>query len=292
MCAALLTGCATASSEEPAKPAPAELTELQKKQEKRFVKDIHQALEDGEANTAEALLVRLLYINPKSVEARLARGEIFLHQRRYSQAADTFSGLISESLMLARSHQGLGLAQLQMGKMELAKKELEEAVSLDGELWRAWNALGYYYDFKREWNESEKSYDRALEVRRDKAIIFNNRGFSKLMQADYESSLQDFERALKRDPRLRVARMNIRLAQAWLGRYVEALAGASRAELPLVLNNVGYIAMIKGEYATAEAYFSRAMELSPSFHEIASNNLRKLEALRSRNQATGKTSQR
>lgn len=293
LCAAFLAGCATASGDE-STPAPvtAEASERKKEQEKRFVRDIYQALEDGEVETAEALLVRLLYINPKSPEARLARGEIFLHQGRYAQAAALFTALVSESLLLPRAHQGLGLARLKMGKRELARKALEEAVLRDGDLWRVWNALGYYHDSKREWEAAEKSYNRALKVRRDKASVFNNRGFSKLMQSKYEDALKDFRMALKLNPRLRASRMNIRLAQAWLGRYVEALAGVSDVEMPTVLNNAGYIAMLKGEYATAEAYFSRAMEMSPTFNDVASNNLRKLEAIRSRNQATGKNARR
>lgn len=270
-----------------ASTAPEASDQQKKEQEARFIKDIYRALDQGDLAMADALLVRVLYINPKSVEARLARGEIFLRQSRYGLAKEAFKSLVKEEKLLARSYQGLGVARLQQGRRAMAKQAFDKAVSLDSELWRAWNGLGYFYDSVKDWKRAEQSYDRALKLRRDKPALFNNQGFSKLMQSRYEDAIVDFRAALQMSPLLKVTRMNIRLAQAWLGRYVEAAAGASKKDLPTVLNNIGYIAMIKGEYAAAEAYFSRAMELSPSFNETASNNLQKLEVFKSQRRPKG-----
>ena len=279
-----LVGCATASGNDEKKPKPAvkitppAATQAQKD---RFVRDINLALEKGLVDKAEALVVRLRYIDPKNPEALIARGEIFSRQSRYGKAIKVFSQLIKDRKLIARAHQGRGLANLQMGNSFVAMGDLRRAVALNKELWRSWNGLGYYFDTVQKWEEAEKSYTAALAVRRDKPSVFNNRGSSKLMQRRYSDALVDFRAALKLDPNIAVSRMNIRLALAWLGRYVEAIAGATKPELPSVLNNVGYVAMIKGEYAAAEAYFARAMVLSPSFHDIAATNLKKLEALKS-----------
>ncbi|MCZ6495169.1 MAG: tetratricopeptide repeat protein [Alphaproteobacteria bacterium] len=288
-CLAALAGCASTPDDKVVKkPTAPEVSGKQKKeQEARFIKDIYRALEEGNVATADALRVRVLYINPKSVEARLARGEIFLRQARYGRAMETFKSLVKEEKLLARSYQGIGVARLQQGRRAAAKQAFDKAVSLDGGLWRAWNGLGYFYDSVKDWKRAQQSYNRALKLRRDKPALFNNRGFSKLMQSRYEDAIVDFRAALKLNPLLKVTRMNIRLAQAWLGRYVEAIAGASKQDLPSVLNNIGYIAMIKGEYAAADAYFSRAMQLSPSFNETASNNLQKLEAFKSQSRPKG-----
>ena len=288
-----LVGCATASGNDEKKPKPAvkatTAAETQA-QKDRFVRDINLALEQGQIDTAAALVVRLRFIDPKNPEALIARGEILVRQSHYGRAIEVFSLLIKDKKLIARAHQGRGLANLQMGNSFVAMGELKKAVALNKELWRSWNALGYYYDTVQKWDEAEKNYNAALAIRQDKPSIYNNRGSSKLMQRRYQAALVDFGAALKLDPNLTVARMNIRLTLAWLGRYVEAIAGTAKTELPAVLNNVGYIAMIKGEYAAAEAYFARAMELSPSFHEIAATNLKKLEAFKSRQRAskTGK----
>jgi Flp pilus assembly protein TadD len=48
--------------------------------------------------------------------------------------------------------------------------------------------------------------------------------------------------------------------------------------LPNLLNNVGYIAMQRGDLATAEGYFARAMESSPSYDAVAAQNIEQLKA--------------
>jgi Flp pilus assembly protein TadD len=289
-----LVGCASTSEKDAAgQTAAAPVSDETKKgQEARFIKDTYSAIDHGDLATADALLLQVLQINPDSVEARLARGEIFLQRANYGPAVNIFRTLIKEKKLVARSYQGLGVARLQLGQLAAAKQAFDKAVSLDGELWRTWNGLGYYYDSLKDWKQAEQSYDRALKLRRDKPTLFNNRGFSKLLQSRYEDAIVDFQTALKLNPRLKVARMNIRLAQAWLGRYVEAIAGVSPKDLPLVLNNIGYIAMLKGEYVAAQAYFSRAMELSPSFYETAANNLQKLEAFKSQGGQKGTKAKR
>ena len=293
--AALLAGCSLTgdrTADQKPKPASAALTAEQKREQiGRFVKNINVALEEGRLNVAESLIVRLRYLDPENAEARLARGEILILKSRYSEAVKVFRGLTQLKEARARAYQGMGIANLQMGNSYVGSLELKKALAVNKELWRSWNGLGFYYDSLKNWHKAEESYSRALDIRKDRPTIFNNRGFSKLMQFKYSGALEDFNKALSLDSNLPAARMNIRLSYAWLGKYVEAIAGASKAEMPDVLNNVGYVAMLKGDFAAAEAYFSRAMELSPSFHETAAGNLRKLEVIRSRRQAakTGKS---
>ncbi|MGH8614281.1 MAG: tetratricopeptide repeat protein, partial [Gammaproteobacteria bacterium] len=47
-------------------------------------------------------------------------------------------------------------------------------------------------------------------------------------------------------------------------------------------NNVGYLCMVEGNYEQAEQYFMEAMRSSPSFNEVAFNNLEKVRALAAR----------
>jgi Flp pilus assembly protein TadD len=295
LCLGVLAACAAGSQQKTAAkpPAPPPVPEsVKKEQEARFITDVYRALDEGDMATADALLRRVTLINPDSVEARAAQGEIFIRLSRYQEAVNIFNRLIFEKKLLARAHQGAGLANLQMNQQTLAKTNLQKAVALDSKLWRAWNGLGFYYDRHKEWKKAERSYNNALKVKSDRPSLFNNRGFSKLMQGSYESAISDFNSALRLNPDLMAARMNIRLALAWLGRYVEAIAGATRDELPEVLNNVGYVAMLKGEFPVAEAYFSRAMERSPSYNETAATNLKKLEVLRSQSAHKSKISKR
>ena len=104
-------------------------------------------------------------------------------------------------------------------------------------------------------------------------MIYNNRGFSMLMQQRLKEAVADFTLALRMDPEFEIARENLRLALAWQGRYVHAMAGASNRDMARVLNNVGFIALMRGDYGNAEAYLLRAMEADPSYNETAARNL-------------------
>ena len=92
-----------------------------------------------------------------------------------------------------------------------------------------------------------------------------------------ERSLSDRRSTL--EPTLQVAETNLRLSLALQGRYEEALSGVETERLPIVLNDVGYAAIQRGDYDHARLLLVRAIEASPSFFETGWANLRHLDAL-------------
>jgi Flp pilus assembly protein TadD len=47
-----------------------------------------------------------------------------------------------------------------------------------------------------------------------------------------------------------------------------------------ILNNIGFIAVMRGDYDNAEAYLLRAMEADPRYNETAARNLTYLRQVR------------
>jgi len=181
----------------------------------------------------------------------------------------------------ARALQGEGIAlSLADGASDFASARLRAAVARDPTLWRAWNALGYYYDSRADWLRAGDCYTRALAIVPNSAMILNNRGFSMLMQGRVREALADLREALRHDPASRPARENLRLALAWDGQYARALAGAEGDGLARALNNVGYVALLRGDSDEAEAFLSRAIEVDPAFNTVAARNLAYLKRLR------------
>ncbi len=271
---ATASACASSKSVE-SKPAPkTEYTE------KQILEITDQALADNRTEDAAQLLVRALQDNPNSTAARLRLAELYLATGQTVAAGQVFKSLVSTKGLVARALQGWGIAMLKQGEMTLAHEVLKRAIDDDPKMWRTWNGLGLYYDSKKRWDDARKAYGKALDLNPDSAMLHNNRGYSLLIQRNYVGAAKKFTHALKLDSKFVTARTNLRLALSWLGRYDEAMLGVPSRELPAALNDVGYIAMLRGDYATAESLLSRALETSPLFIEKAWRNLKYIESVR------------
>ena len=101
-----------------------------------------------------------------------------------------------------------------------------------------------------------------------------------LIQKRLDEAIENFNRALRIDPDFEVAQENLRLALAWSGRYIHAMSGTADRDMARVLNNIGFIALLRGDYKNAEAYLLRAMEADPSYNDVASRNLNYLKQVR------------
>jgi len=222
---------------------------------------------------ARALLDRVLLSDPGNPRAKYLAAELILAQGAPQAAAEAFAALVPSPEVGAVASQGQGIALLLVGDREGAYKSLRRALEAAPTLWRAWNALGYYYDLRGAWEQASNSYAQALKVNPRAAEIYNNRGFSLIMQRRLAEAKANLRRAIRLDPTLDLARDNLRLVLAWEGKYRQALAGVAEADKAKALNNVGYIALMRGDLANAEAFLIRAMEMDPSYNVTASRNL-------------------
>ena len=281
--AALTAGCAGTGESE----GTAESLDEVLQEERRGVIDVPAALGEvqiavDERRYVEAtqILARVLRANPEEAEALYLLGEVNLARGQFANALNLFKRVEGEPGLRARALQGIGISQLRLEAMDEAYRALEAATTADPSLVRAWNALGIYHDSRGNWSKAEEVYGRALELAPKDADVRNNRGYSLLAQGRFSEAEREFEQAIALDPEAAVARTNLRLTMAWQGRYREAAFGLAREERAAMLNNIGYIAMIRGDFAEAEAYLAQSMETSASFYEPASKNLELLEHMR------------
>lgn len=227
---------------------------------------------------AVASLRSILRAEPTNDDAQVNLGEVYLRLSQPSEAMSQFTAALTSSAHAPVAKQGVGLAFLKLGDRDSARKYLGEAVAADPTLWRAHLGLGQIADHARDWTAAEAAYRAALALK-PRAAAHNNLGLSYARQRRYDEAIAQFQAslALKQDP---VVRTNLRFAHAMKGDYLSALAGVAKENLPDALNNVGYAAMLRGDYDAAEAYFTRAIESSASHHRIAADNLQLLKDLR------------
>lgn len=274
---ALVLAACTGAPEEAGEPSAAPLVEAPAPGTLALAE---RALAEARYGDARALLDRVLVARPDDARARLLAAELLLVQGAAPAAAEAFARLAATPEVGPAAFQGRGLALILLGECEPAGESLRRAVAADPSLWRAWNGLAYCHDLRGAWRQAEASYANGLAARPDSPVLYNNRGFSRLLQRRFVAARADLERALHLNPGFQVARENLRLVVAWQGDYAAALAGASDRERVTVLNNIGFVALLRGDYASAEAFFLRALELDPRYNERASRNLATLYEVR------------
>ncbi len=276
LCLLALAGCAEGPQPEPIGRTLADLLA----RDPPTVEEVERLIAEERFEVARDKLLTLQKSDPENPDAAYLLGEIELRLGNSDAALKHYAAVATLPDRRARALQGQGLALLQLGRQDDAAALLEEAVGLDAGLWRAHNALGRIHDARGEWEPAAAAYERALAANPKSAMLHNNLGMSYLLQRRFDEAIVEFGRAIDIDRTLEAPKTNLRMAYALQGRYVESLAGVPEAQMADYLNNVGYAAMLRGDYEGAEAYLTRAMEVSPSYHRRAASNLEQLKALK------------
>lgn len=241
--------------------------------------EANTALANKDYDTAYNVLRQYLILNPSDDAAKISLARTYLGRNEGRNAQTILGSLSEEASKSAEISMIRGLALLIIGERVEAKEHLELALAEDPSLWRSANGLGLIHDFDQSWDEAEAKYKRALEAKSDAAVVHNNMGYSYLLQGRVDEAVAAFASSLSHEPDLEVAQSNLRLALAAKGRYTDAIAGTDRAHLPQVLNNIGYVAMSRGDFESADIFFNRAIDESPVYYDTAEENLERLQTL-------------
>lgn len=235
---------------------------------------IDQALAEQRLVDAGRLLDSTLAQGVQDKRLLLRAGELHLARQRYEDAIRSFTEAetaVPQEKALA--FQGRGIALAALGRTEDAGAALAEAVKLDPSLWRAWNALAVERDRRRDWTGAEAAYAQALKAPGVTPVVYNNRGYSRLLQGRHEEASADFIKALEMDPAFAVARTNLRLSLALRGEYYRASSVSGTEDRASVLNNAGFAALVRGDLGDAERLFQQAVEARGSSYGRAVENL-------------------
>jgi len=243
------------------------------------LEQIDAALAGDKAEIARGLIERAKAAGQDGPALQLRLANYWLATGSFGPAAAGFEQLTTDASVAGAAWQGVGLVALAQGKSVPAAAALEKAVAANPALPRAWAALAVTADQRGDWKKAEAAYERALALAPDSAATWSNRGYSRILQSRYGEAISDLGEALKLAPTLAAAQNNRRLALAMMGNYTAAFAGGDRHEIARDLNIVGFGAMLRGDYAAAEGYFTRAVETNPEFDRTAWANLAYLKSI-------------
>ena len=286
-----MTGCATtpgdaegadaAVADTPnseALPSKAELAEAAAIDE--LVADLTAAGDkDLYAGRVEAAIVLYLEAARHKENADLwARlGYAYVQQKQWSPAAAAYHNLVKLAPDRPKAWEALGQIYLNQRQATEAASYFAKALNLDAELWRAHNGLGVAADLNGDHTVAAEHFEKAVALNETSPMLWTNYGYSQYLSNDFAAAKTSYETALRLNPDYKPAWSNLGLVTARMGNYDRALEWLSKTQEPAkAYNDVGYIAMLNGDWGVAEHLLRRATELSPTYYENAHENLKRL----------------
>jgi len=147
--------------------------------------------------------------------------------------------------------------------------------------YRAYNSMGVISDLKKDYVEGLLYYKVALKIKPRSAVVWNNMGYSRYLAGDWKAAEKSFKRAIGYKENYNQAWKNLGLLYTRQERYPEALSTFGRLmEKYQAYNDIGYLCMLEGKHEQAAEFFSKALQLSPSYYEMAKENLERNRSLR------------
>lgn len=241
--------------------------------------EIRRAIDEQRLLDAGRMVDQAMLDGVKDPRLLLLGGDLNLVRKRYNVALTSYRMAEGSLETRAQSLQGQGLALAMLGRSAEALAMLKRAIAEDPKAWRAWSALGAEYDTRGDWTAAEDAYAHAMSSSGGAPQVLNNRGYSRLLQRRRDEAVADLVAALRKKPDMAEARTNLRLALAMGGDYERAVSGGSAADQAALLNNAGFAAGMRGDYAKAEELLNQALTVKTEYYARASENLKIVRAL-------------
>lgn len=241
-----------------------------------------EAFAAGDLDKALYLFVEAVSLDPQDSHSFYAIGAIHENRGNQALAMRAYSQAVEADPTHALAQQQLGAARLRTRDLDGAKTALEAAIAANPKLWRAHDLLGVVADMQERHDDAIGHYSQAIALQPSEPSLVNNRGYSWYLSGNYEAAEADFLLALRLDQDYDRAWKNLGLVRARQQRYDEALTMMERVVARhIAANDVGYIAMLNGDYARARQLLTQAISLSPRFYPTAVDNLAKLDQAQS-----------
>lgn len=191
---------------------------------------------------------------------------------------------LSEAVKLdpehSASYEELGLLAMGFGQPEEATDLLQKAIKFDTDnrRWRSHNALGVMADIDKRYVDAVVHYKAALKINQNSAMLMNNIGYSFYLAGNLQEATFWFDEAFQSQRDYEPAIKNLALLYARQGWYDDAVKTYKKVvSEPRAYNDTGYIAYRNGDLLDATELLTEAIRLSPSYYELAYENLELVE---------------
>ena len=136
--------------------------------------------------------------SPKDME--LERAKVQMAEKRFDAAIHTYQDLLKSDPKNAVYMNMIGIAYLNMGDYNQAKKYFARASKADKKNSSAVNNLGMVYYHQKDFRRAIREYQRAIVIDPTQAGAHANLGFAYYNSNKYPEAATEFQKALEIDP--------------------------------------------------------------------------------------------
>ena len=139
-------------------------------------------------------------LSPREKDELQAR--IFMAKKQYPDAIGVYARLSQEYPREAAYQNYLGIAQLQEGKLDEARKSFDRAIKINRRFSDAYNNLGATYYAEKQYKKAITQYQRSLSLKPNVASVYTNIGYAYFAQKQLPKAMEAFHKALEIDPKV------------------------------------------------------------------------------------------
>jgi len=194
----------------------------------------------------------------------------------YNSAVSILQDTVEKRPDNARAHYGLGLGLVQMGKVQEAIGQYEQALRLKPDYIEAHNNLGAALMGQGRLQEAIEHYEQSLQIDPDYAEAQYNLGLALIQAGRLQEAIEHWEQALQIRPDHADVHYNLGLALVQLGRVQEAIehweqALQIRPDYADAHYNLGVTLMGEGRLEEAIGHYEQALRIKPGYAEAHYN---------------------
>ncbi len=238
-----------------------------------------KATQSGKMDLAQLYYIKAYDLEPNNVQVLQKMADLYIELKKYDLAEVSFKLILKQQPGDIKTTEQYGLLLIKLRKYPDAEENLTRVVAKQ-QSWCAYNGLGIIANLQGDPLKAESFFRKADSILPNSPELLNNIGFALYSAGKLDEAAPYYIKALQINSGFKKAIYNYALLLARLSNYEQAYIAFTKVSSPAEANNnIGYVAMMNGDYAEANNYLQEAVKSSPRFYKKANDNLIRLEIL-------------
>ncbi len=214
---------------------------------------------------------------PDRVDLRRGLAYSLTRAERYNEAARVFQELVTLGQDEPSDRVEYAFVNIKLDRWDEVRT-LVKTFPSDLQTPRRYLVEALLADQDQDWAAADAAYEKAEKLSPRPAEIINNWGVSQMARRDFKAAEKLFLKAVSYDSTLFAPKNNLAIVRGLQGNYSVPLVPLTEHEKAVILNNLGIIAMRRGDEKIAKGLFAAAVDTSPQYYASAADKLALLEA--------------